>query len=159
MSCSHAVPLANPSVDRPRHRFGRSLIALVATGTAVVGLGACGGSKATDSSKTTAAASSYTVVPDAEVTAGLAKVSGIMATLEARRIADEADARAGLEEMYNTWFEFEGTVRQKEKEAYLQMEDGLVSAKIGVQENRIPKIVSGIVDFEAARALYLAKHP
>ena len=49
-------------------------------------------------------------------------------------------------------------MREKEKDLYLQMEDGLVSVKIGVQENRIPKIASGMADFEAARAAYVVKH-
>ena len=102
---------------------------------------------------------SYKVVPDTEVAKGLGEVTAIMGTLQARRVVDETDARAGLDEMYTKWFEFEGTVRKNEKDLYLQMEDGLVSVKIGVQENRIPKIVTGLADFETARAAYLAKHP
>ena len=162
MLSSLITSAANPTSDRrPRARFfGRSLVALVAMATVSSSLGACSGSNSGGTSETTTASgSTYNVVSDAAVTAGLAKVSAIMATLEARRVADEADARAGLEEMYNAWFEIEGTVRKNEKDMYLQMEDGLVSAKIGVQENRLPKIKSGITDFDAARTLYLAKHP
>ncbi len=161
MLSSLVTSAANPTSDRRRARlFGRRLVALVAMGTASLSLGACGGSNSGGASETTtASASTYKVVSDADVTSGLTKVSAIMATLESRRVADETDARTGLDEMYNAWFEIEGTVRKNEKDMYLQMEDGLVSAKVGVQENRLPKIKSGITDFEGARALYLAKHP
>lgn len=123
----------------------------------LVTTGGCSSTKSSPET-TVSANASYKVVPDAEVTKGLGEVTAIMGTLRARRMADETDARAGLDEMYTKWFEFEGTVRKNEKDLYLQMEDGLVSVKIGVQENRIPKIVTGVADFETARAAYLAKH-
>lgn len=143
--------------------MNRTTIPLVVLALGVGTLGSltgCSSSRSSDetaaSSKTSARAT-YKLVSDAEVTAGLANVSQTMSTLEARRAANEADARSGLEAMYDKWFEVEGTVRAKEKDLYLQMEDGLVSVKIGVEENRLPKIASGLADFETARAAYLAK--
>ncbi len=141
-------------------RSTKKTIVAAATLCALFTASGCSSTKSSSkATETTASANaSYKVVSDAEVTKGLDEVTAIMGTLQARRVADETDARAGLEEMYNKWFEFEGTVRQNEKDLYLQMEDGLVSVKIGVQENRIPKIVTGVADFETARAAYLAKH-
>ena len=143
-----------------RRRTTKTIVA-AATLCALLTVGDC--SSKNSSAETTASAASanasYKVVPDTEVAKGLGEVTAIMGTLQARRVADETDARAGLDEMYTKWFEFEGTIRKNEKDLYLQMEDGLVSVKIGVQENRIPKIVTGVADFETARAAYLAKHP
>lgn len=141
-----------------RRTTRKTALAVAALCLLATSVGAC--SSSDSSSETTVNANAtYNVVPDAEVTKGLGEVTAIMGTLQARRVADETDARAGLDEMYTKWFEFEGTVRKNEKDLYLQMEDGLVSVKIGVQENRIPKIVTGVADFETARAAYLAKHP
>lgn len=123
----------------------------------LVPLSGCSSSKSSNDTAASAKAT-YKIVSDADVTAGLSSVSTTMGTLEARRTASEADARSGLEDMYNTWFEVEGTVREKDKDLYLQMEDGLVAVKIGVEENRLPKITSGLADFETARAAYLVKH-
>jgi len=99
------------------------------------------------------------VVPAAEVTAGLAEVQRIAGTLEATRAKDEAAARVDLERMYERWYEFEGTVRANDKDLYLQMEDGLGSIKIGVQENRPDRIVSGIADLAAGVTAYRAANP
>ena len=101
----------------------------------------------------------YSVVPAAEVTAGLAEVQRIAGTLEATRAKDEAAARADLERMYDKWFEFEGTVRAKDKNLYLQMEDGLGSIKIGVQENRPDRIASGVIELAAGADAYLVANP
>ena len=131
---------------------------VLATIGALLFVSSCSSSD-TSSETTVSANATYKIVTDKEVTIGLGQVAAIMGTLQARREADETDARAGLEEMYNKWFEFEGTVRKNDKDLYLQMEDGLVSVKIGVQENRIPKITTGVAEFEAARAAYIGKHP
>ena len=152
------LPLRHNQVNRGR-RTATNAVAIAMTAMCAVGVLSSCGSSSPKSSADTPAGSDYALVPDAEVTAGLTKISATIATLEQRRKDDEADARAGLEDMYNLWFEFEGTIRKKEKEMYLQMEDGLVSIKIGVQENRLPKIASGVTDFETARAAYATKHP
>jgi len=119
----------------------------------------CGGASESAAPTTTAAAPTYSVVPAEEVTAGLAEVQRIAGTLEATRAKDEAAARVDLERMYERWYEFEGTVRANDKDLYLQMEDGLGSIKIGVQENRPDRIVSGIADLAAGVTAYRAANP
>lgn len=142
----------------------RPLAVGLLAGFALAGLAACGssndGAASTDgASATTAAGADYEVVPDAEVAVGLGEVTAMLAALPDLSASSETDARAAVEAMYTRWFEFEGTIRANDKELYLTMEDGLSSAKIGVQENRPNKIDEGIVEFGEAVAAYLTLFP
>ncbi len=122
---------------------------------------ACGGSG--DGSDSTrpgdTAAEADEMVSPAEVRTGLAEVLAIIESLPALHAGDQAQAREQVTAMYDLWFEFESTIRADDKNLYLQMEDGLVAAKIGVQENRPDKIDEGIAVFTAAVDQYLATHP
>jgi hypothetical protein len=107
----------------------------------------------------TASGSDYQLVPDAEVTAGLAEVRRLAAQIKATLATDQAEAERLSAEMYDVWFEFEGTVRKNEKNLYLQMEDGLAAVKAGAEQNRPDKVDKGLVDLDAGADQYLAKHP
>ena len=120
---------------------------------------ACGGSSDGASTGTAASGAGYEIVSDADVAVGLADVSAILATLPTLQQSSEAEARAAVEAMYTRWFEFEGTIRANDKDLSLQMEDGLVGAKIGVQENRPEKLSEGIAEFASATDQYLAARP
>ena len=135
----------------------RSALAPVVCAVTLIIITGCSGPSA-GPSEGTAAESSYEIVSDAQVKSGLTKVTAIMATLKARRSVDEADARRGLEDMYTNWFAFEGTIRKNDQDLYLQMEDGLVSVKIGVQENRPAKVDEGVAEFQIGRTAYLKLH-
>ena len=124
----------------------------------VTSIAACGGSSS-DASSVTIASAEYEIVSDADVTAGLADVTAILLTRPGLLQSSEADARAAIETMYTRWFEFEGTIRENDKDLYLQMEDGLVGAKIGVQEDRPEKLDEGIAEFGDATTQYQAVHP
>ena len=52
--------------------------------------------------------------------------------LVAVRLLGNRMLEAMVAQMYDTWYEFEGTVRKQEKNLYLQMEDGLSAIKAGV---------------------------
>ena len=83
----------------------------------LLGLTACGGGK-TSTTAPTAAGSTYAIVPDSEVTAGLAKIKSLAA-------ATPIDVDA----MYVQWFTFEGTARARDKTRYLDLEDALANVK------------------------------
>lgn len=108
---------------------------------------------------TTAGASTYEIVPDATVTAGLTDVRARAATIKAALATNQAEAQALTKAMYDKWFSFEGTVRKSEKSLYLQMEDGLAAIKAGVEQNNMTKVDKGIKDLEEGASGYLAKHP
>lgn len=108
---------------------------------------------------TTAAGSTYEIVPDATVTAGLAEVRQQAGKIKAAVPGNPSEAEALRKAMYTTWYTFEGTVRKNEKSLYLQMEDGLAAIKAGVEQNDPAKVDKGIKDLEEGASGYLAKHP
>lgn len=147
----------------PPLRSSRSTSALTAAAISVlagIALSACGGSSdSTAASASSVQGATYELVPDAQVTAGLGEVTTMLAGLPVLLATGDAEGRAGIEAMYTKWFEFEGTIRANDKDLYLAMEDGLVAAKIGVQENRPNKIDQGIVEFGDAATAYIKAHP
>jgi hypothetical protein len=101
----------------------------------------------------------YQLVPDAEVTAGLTEVRRLAQQIKSTLATDQAEAERLSAQMYDAWFEFEGTVRKNDKDLYLQMEDGLAAVKAGAEQNRPDKVDKGLVDLNAGADQYLAKHP
>jgi hypothetical protein len=140
------------------HTTHRPAYWIVGAGLAIA-LVACGGSgnDSTRAGDTTAEADE--MASPAEVRTGLAEVQAIIESLPALHAGDEAQARDQVTAMYDLWFEFESTIRADDKDLYLQMEDGLVAAKIGVQESRPDKIDEGVAVFTAAVDQYRARHP
>ena len=137
---------------------------------ALVGLLAAGCSSSTPSASvdvstpttvagTTPGTSTYEIVPDAAVTAGLAEVRKLAGEIKAAQTTDPTEADALVDQMYDTWYEFEGTVRKQEKNLYLQMEDGLSAIKAGVEQQNMTKIDKGIADLEEGATNYLKAHP
>ena len=114
---------------------------------------------ATSGSTPPTSGSTYEIVPDAQVTAGLVAVRALAAQIKAAQTTDPASAKALLDQLYDRWFTFEGTVRKLEKNLYLQMEDGLSAIKAGVQQQNITKIEKGIQDLEDGATGYLKAHP
>ena len=108
---------------------------------------------------TSTAGSSYSIVPAAQVTAGLAEVRKLGAEAKAKLATDQPGAKTTVKTMYDKWFEFEGTVRKNDKNLYLQMEDGLAAIKAGVEQNNTTKVDKGINDLETGANQYLVKNP
>jgi hypothetical protein len=148
----------------------------VTLGAGLLGLVAgCGGTTTTTSPTTsptsaaagqpggstpdTSAGAEYTIVPAAEVTAGLTEVRAMAAGIKATLATNQTDAVAQVRTMYDRWFEFEGTVRKNDKDLYLQMEDGLAAIKAGAEQNRADKVDKGLKDLEAGASAYLVRFP
>jgi hypothetical protein len=133
-----------------------AVVALVVAGA----LAACGSSGGGSSASTpTTASPEETIVPAAQVTAGLAAVRAIAQGLPAALAADETQARKDVDRMYAKWFTFEGTVRKNAQDLYLTMEDGLSGMKVGVQTGKPDRVTSGLADFEHAADAYVKQHP
>jgi hypothetical protein len=143
-------------------RVGICLL-LVASGAALSGCSSSTGGAA--SSTTSAAAPVPTtepteIVPDAEVTAGLATVRGLAAQVAgALGTSDQATAKARAKEMYDAWYRFEATVRKNDKDLYLQMEDGMADIQAGARDARVDRVNKGIGDLTEGATAYLGKHP
>jgi hypothetical protein len=121
-----------------------------------IGLAACGSDGGSATSTSTTEGSDYTIVPDAEVTAGLAAIQTL-----GRGLAATPDGDAGrtiVDRMYGRWFRFEGTIRAENRDLYLQMEDGLSGMKLGVEDGKPKRITSGLAEFIAGAEAYQAAH-
>ena len=149
------------SIDsRPLHR-GPALHALVAGAAAVclVVVGAaCGDDKPSGSTATTA-----TTTPedkqstDAEVTAGLKALPALVDAAVAA--ASSGNGTAAFEPIEASWRTYEGTVRTKESDIYLAIEDEFANLQKAIDEKDAAKAEAAKTKLVAAANQYLAKHP
>jgi len=148
----------------PRRLVAVPVVALIA----VLGLtGACSSSSKDDGSAavTTPAGSSDTtspedvIVPDAQVTAGIADIDDQIALVLTTLSTDQAKAKTQVDAVYDTWYSIEGTIKENSSDLYLDMEDGLGAVKNGVDQNDATKAKKGSTDFSAAASKYLQEWP
>jgi len=143
-------------MPRPR----RLVIVALACAVGLAGA-ACGSSTTTSGGQTgtTVGVPENTIVPAAAVTAGFVKVRATVAQIKATLATDPTGADALTKTLEEQWASFEGTVRQNDKVAYLQIEDGLAAVNSGVESKDQAKVDKGVADVEAGATAYLAKHP
>jgi cytochrome c556 len=99
------------------------------------------------------------IVSDAEVSAGIAQVDDEIALALTQLPTDQAKAKATVEQVYDSWYGIEGTIKKNSKDLYLDMEDGLGAVKNGVDQNDATKAQKGSTDFSAAASKYLQQFP
>lgn len=134
-------------------RIGRFAVAIAA---GLTFLTACGSSGGSSSQATTTTAPEDRIVSDAEVTAGLAATQATMAKLAAN---PELATDQALEDLFNGWVAYEGTVKKNEVEMYLTFEDALAAfTKAGKAKDAAGMTAAAATFAETAKA-YLAKHP
>jgi maltose-binding protein MalE len=134
------------------------LMAAVAV-TSIIGLSACGSGSSSAASDTTASAAKYEVVSDADVATGLGEVALLAARATTESTSSVDTAKATIVEMYDKWYEFEGTIRANDQPMYLELEDGLAKFKIGIQGSDFAKAAAGLQLFSTKSAEYLTAHP
>jgi hypothetical protein len=127
------------------------------------GLVACGSdssSSSTPASTETAeeAEGGHEVVPDSEVTAGLAELEKmgaavVVATAAGNGSTDDVDA------MFDKWVTFEGTIKENEVDLYLTMEDSLSSLRSAADDGDGAAATAAMASLSEAAATYLSKHP
>lgn len=127
--------------------------------TAALAVSGCSSSSSggeSDSSETT---SEYAIVPDAEVTAGLAKVRTMAAEIKSLVATDKKAAEARFTELHEVWEEVEGTIKKNDKNSYLNIEDAMGEIKGGVQSDKADRVERGVTDLSTAMDTYLKAHP
>jgi hypothetical protein len=149
------------SVDTRPHLRGPARNALVAGAAAVclalVGV-ACGDDKPSGSSATSA-----TTAPeekqsrDAEVSAGLKALPALVDAAVAA--ASSGNGTAAFEPIEASWRTYEGTVRAKESDIYLAIEDEFANLQKAIDEKDAAKAEAAKTKIVAAANQYLAKHP
>ena len=124
--------------------------------TLTLTLAACGSSGGSSQSATTTEAPEDKIVPDAQVTAGLAATQATMAQL----IADPTAATdKALDDMFNGWVAYEGTVKKNEVEMYLTFEDALAAFTKAGKAKDAAGMTAAAATFADTAKSYLAKHP
>jgi hypothetical protein len=139
-----------------------------------IGFVACGSDSGSSSSTEAASASNGTeaesseaedeegegheVVPDSEVTTGLAELERMGAAVVAATAAGNAST-ADVDAMFDTWATFEGTIKQNEPDLYLTMEDNLAALRTAAEKNDGQAATTSMAALSEAAASYLSKHP
>jgi ABC-type glycerol-3-phosphate transport system substrate-binding protein len=130
-------------------------------GVSAVLLVSCGSDSKTDSSAATdgteAEAPEGVTVPDATVTAGLTKSSADITALAAR--VGNGATEADVDELFEDWEKYEGTVKANEVDTYLALEDALAAMKSAVKANDATAAKKAADDFTTSAHDYLTKHP
>jgi hypothetical protein len=100
----------------------------------------------------------HEVVPDAEVTAGLAELQTMGAAVVAAAKAGQADS-AAVDAMFEKWASFEGTIKQNEVDMYLTFEDNLANLRKAVEDGDAVAASTAMDTISETASAYLAKHP
>ena len=145
-------------------RLPASLLSIAAVsllGISALGLTSCGSDE-----KQTGATSGLTeptgdpeelIVDDSVVTAGFTKLpSTIQAAIAA---IDTPDAEAKLDLIEAEWYSFEGSVRFKDRDLYLAIEDDLAPLQTQIQSGDAAAAQSTAADLDDLFAQYLATNP
>jgi hypothetical protein len=144
---------------------GRPLGAGLTAVALVLGAAACGSGTPAAGPPTIAAGSAGTVdydklVPDSEVTTGLAAVGLKAAKVQEVLSTEGVDAaKQAAAEMQDAWYGFEATVRRNEKALYLQLEDALADVNAGARDNKPERLARGLQQYDQASRAYREKHP
>jgi hypothetical protein len=138
-------------------RIARTLIVAGAL-TVPIGLVACGSDSASESSSRETESAGHEVVPDSEVTAGLAELQKLGATAVANVAAGQG-SMSDLDAMEAKWASFEGTIKQNQVDLYLTMEDNLANLRSAVKDGDRTAAAAAMAGLSEASAAYLARHP
>lgn len=144
----------------------RAALLAPALALAPLALVACGSDEDSSSEATAAAGNEaaegedeegeYEIVSDAAVATGLATTIGTLGTLTAdpSTATDEA-----VDEVFEQWETYEGTIKEQEVDSYLSFEDALASFKDAAEAGDAAKMATATEAFSTAAADYLTKHP
>jgi hypothetical protein len=126
----------------------------------VLGAG-CGSSSSSSgtSPSTSTKAPEDILVPDAEVTTGLATLGELTQTAGTQAKTDATAAKASADAVEEQWQTIEGRIKKNDTSAYLAFEDGLSDVRTGASEGDATRAAKGVAAVAAATTAYLAKYP
>lgn len=125
---------------------------------AVLSLAACGSDAETADSQPVTTSPEEHIADDADVTAGLGRMTAIAATISAT-VASGDQVDDAQDQLEVDWQLVEGTVRQNEPDMYLQIEDDLGGLDKAARDGDAAETARFADDLAGAIAGYLAAHP
>ena|SRR5215213_8847977 len=122
-----------------------------------VGLTACGNDDSGTEAATTTVAPEDVKVSDADVTAGLKAMPGLVDAAIAAAGTGAADGQ--YEEVHEKWESIEGTIRDKSSDLYIAMEDELASLRTAVTDGDKAKAEQAKTKLTELINQYLGQNP
>lgn len=158
---------SGPRSSRPRgtrrRRPSRGGLLAVAAVLAVAAMTAagCGGGSGGDGGEkgTRTTTPEERIVPDSQVTAGIATLEEQAGRVESLVATDPAAAEKVAADAQEHWLTFEGTVKKNETDMYLRFEDALSDLNLGAQKGSVEQVKRGATDLRQVAADYLAARP
>jgi hypothetical protein len=142
----------------PRRLARPALAMTTAALLAVASVAGCSSDSSSPSGDTaTSEGDAYQIVPDAVVTVGLAQIEALADDVVAAMPSERSTT--GVQQIYDDWSGFEGTIKQNSVDSYLDLEDALSTLKNGVEQDDRAKAERGAADLHAAASAYLLSHP
>ena len=137
-----------------------TLVGLLVGGL-LLGAGCGSSSSSSGTSPSTAAekAPEDVLVPNAEVTTGLASLAGLVKTAAEEAKTDTTAAKATADDVEQQWQKIEGRIKKNDTGAYLEFEDGLSDVRTGASEGDATRAAKGAAAVAVATTAYLAKYP
>lgn len=133
-----------------------ALVTLVATGAA--GLAACGSDESSSSPTTTVAPESI-LVPDAQVTTGLATLRTAFEDAEQAVSSTSATVKVSADKLEDLWFAIEGRIKKNDPLSYINFEDALARMANAAKDADAADARKALDQFTATADGYLAKFP
>lgn len=135
----------------------RLLLPLVASLALALPLAACGSDDSSADATATSAdgGEGYEIVSDADVAAGIAKSEADMTALSTAGTPSDEQ----IDELFEDWEGYEGTVKDNDPDTYLALEDALGAFKKAAADADQAGMAKAITDFTAASSAYLTAHP
>ena len=101
----------------------------------------------------------YAIVSDAEADAGLTKLAALVDAAAAAVEAKDAGALDAVTAVYNHWYTFEGTIRAKDENRYLDFEDALTLLQAAENSGDPAKAKEAVTTLADLIAAYRAGTP
>ena len=133
----------------PTKRFAAVAMAALLTFT----VAACGGG---DNASGTTTTPEDVIVPDAQVTSGLAATQKLMADIQSAAATDTDQRLTALED---GWAKYEGTIKTNDAALYLDFEDALAGFRTAVKAKNATDAAAAATKFKDTATSYLAKRP
>jgi hypothetical protein len=126
---------------------------------AVVGFTACGGSDDSSSSAPTTKAPEDILVPDAQVTTGLATLRTAFEDAEQAISSKSATVKTYPDKLNELWFAIEGRIKKNDPLSYINFEDALAQMVNAAKDGKAADARKALDQFTTTADTYLAKFP
>ena len=113
---------------------------------------ACGDDKESESEE----AAENIIVPDAQVTSGLAASQKLMSDIQSGAVSN---VEKELDELHEGWEKYEGTVKKNEASLYIDFEDAIAAFQKAIKAKNSTDATAAATKFANTAKSYLAKHP